>query len=167
MTDNSAELFRSHEEPRRFIKNGGGYMKRFLLISALIALTSPALLAQDKSAFLSPLHNAQFVYVTSYSGSQFSPNPLPEDRQAINAVQDALQNWGHYTIVYRPEDADMIIAVERRHTEDVLAAYDRQSWQQGTFLWRAMAKNGLRSPKMPLMHKLELALAKVNGKTPA
>jgi hypothetical protein len=138
-------------------------MKRMFLIAALLALVSVGLIAQANSAFLSPLHNAKFVYVTSYSGPQFSANPLPEDRQAINAVQYALQSWGHYTIVYSPEAADMIVVVESRPTEDILAVYDRQSWHQGAFLWRATAKNGLSAPGMPLVHKLEGALARVNG----
>jgi hypothetical protein len=142
-------------------------MKRFLLLSVAIALTSITLIAQTNWKSLSPLRNAQFVYVTSYSGSQFSTNPIPPDRRAIVAVQNALQKL-HYTLAFRPEDADMIVAVESRPTEDILAVYDRQSWRQGAFLWRAMAKNGLSYPQMPLMHKLEVALAKVNGTiTPA
>jgi hypothetical protein len=139
-------------------------MKRFLLLLA-IALASITLIAQTKWESLSPLRNAQFVYVTSYSGQQFSTNPIPEDRRAIVAVQNALQKL-HYTLALNPQEADMIVAVQSRPTEDILAVYDRQSWRQGAFLWRAMAKNGLSSPKMPLMHKLEIALAKVNG-TPA
>lgn len=141
-------------------------MKRMFLIPALLALASVALMAQANWAFLSPLHNAQFVYVTSYSGPQFSANPLPEDRQAIGAVQDALQSWGHYTIVYSPERADMIVVVESRPSEDILAVYDRTSFRQGAFLWRATAKNGLSTPEMPLVQKLEAALARVNGGTP-
>ena len=43
-----------------------------------------------------------FCYVTSYDGDQFNPNLLPEDRQAIATVQDAMQKWGKFTLVYEP-----------------------------------------------------------------
>jgi hypothetical protein len=137
-------------------------MKRLLLIPVLVALASLAVIAEPNWEFLSPLRNAQLVYVTSYSGPQFSANPLPEDRQAIVLVQDALQKL-HYTIVYQPQRADMIVAVESRPSEDILAVYSPESWRNGAYLWRDTAKDGLSSPKIPLMHKLELALAKVKG----
>ncbi len=35
----------------------------------------------------------------------------PEDRQALEAVRDALQKWGKYVITTRPEDAELLIAV--------------------------------------------------------
>lgn len=139
-------------------------MKWLWFFVASLMLIPIALVAKENSAFLSPLRNARFVYVTSFEGSQFSANPLPEDRRAINEVQDALQKVGDYTIVYRPEDADMIIAVESRPSEDVLAVYDRQLWRAGTYLWRAMEKGGLTAPNAPLVKQFEAALAKVNGK---
>jgi hypothetical protein len=49
--------------------------------------------------------------VASYDGDQFNRNLLPQDRDAIGAVQDAIQNWGKLTIVYRPSD-------------DLMAVYD-------------------------------------------
>lgn len=142
-------------------------MRRFWFAALVVAAFSTVLFAQDSSAFLSPLQNARFVYVTSYDGSQFSPEPLPADREAINTVQDALRNWGHYTIVFRPQDADMIVAVESRPSEDILAVYDPRSWRTGTYLWRATAKGGLTSPEMPLVHKFEAALGKITGRTAA
>ena len=45
------------------------------------------------AAFPGALVNARYVYVTSYDGDQFNINLLPDDRQAIAAVQDALQKW--------------------------------------------------------------------------
>ena len=35
----------------------------------------------------------------------------PEDREALDAVRDALQKWGKYVITVRPEDAELLIAV--------------------------------------------------------
>ncbi|HXY42521.1 MAG TPA: hypothetical protein VEQ10_22795 [Vicinamibacteria bacterium] len=35
----------------------------------------------------------------------------PEDRQALDAVRDALQKWGRYVLTTRAEDAELLIAV--------------------------------------------------------
>ena len=87
-------------------------MKRFSLLAAtLITMTTISALAAPKPtdekapAFPGTLANARYVYVASYDGDQFNPNLLPEDRNAINAVQDAIQNWGKLTLVYRPSEA--------------------------------------------------------------
>jgi hypothetical protein len=56
-------------------------------------------------AFPGILANARYVYVASYDGDQFDPNLLPEDQIAIGAVQNAIQEWGKPTIVYRPSEA--------------------------------------------------------------
>jgi hypothetical protein len=45
-------------------------------------------------AFPKTLNNARYVYVTSYDGDEYTPGLLPEDRQAIATVQDAIQKWG-------------------------------------------------------------------------
>ena len=65
-----------------------------------------------------------YVYVASYDGDQFNTNLLPEDREAIGAVQDAIQKWGKLTLVYQPSQADIIILVTSRPSEDILAVYD-------------------------------------------
>src|SRR5271169_3559663 len=70
------------------------------------------------------LINARYVYVTSYDGDQFNPRILPEDRSAIAAVQHAIQDWGKFALVYRPQDADIVLMVQSRPSEDVLAVYD-------------------------------------------
>ena len=76
-------------------------MKRFSLITAiLIAMTAVSALAAPKPntatvpAFPGILSNAQYVYVASYDGDQFDTNLLPEDRNAISAVQNAIQKLG-------------------------------------------------------------------------
>jgi hypothetical protein len=106
-------------------------MKRFSLLAAiLIVMTAISALAAPKPstatvpAFPGTLANARYVYVASYDGDQFDKNLLPEDRNAISAVQDAIQNWGKLTIVYRPSEADIIILVTSRPSEDVMAVYD-------------------------------------------
>jgi hypothetical protein len=80
--------------------------------------------------------NARFVYVTSYDGDQFSPNLLPEDRQA---------------------KADIVLMVMSRPSEDVLAVYDAHGWPQSQYRWRMMGRSGLQKDEAPLVTNLEKA----------
>jgi hypothetical protein len=133
-------------------------MKTKVALAVLVALLSVPLVAQQSPGFLAPLRNARLVYVTSYAGSQFSVRPLPEDRAAIVAVQNALQKSGRFIVVYEPQDADMVVAVMSRPSEDVLAVYDRLSLRNGQYLWRGMEKGGLSAPGVPLVQQFESAL---------
>jgi hypothetical protein len=135
-------------------------MKRFFLVAisfiAMVAISASA--APNPSiakvpAFPGTLANARFVYVTSYDGGQFDPNLFYEDRMAINTVQNAIQNWGKLTIVYKPSDADIIIRVTSRPSEDLLAVYDAH--EHGNFLWRVMGRDGLQSGETPLVTEFE------------
>jgi len=130
-----------------------------MLTAAIAALAAPSAQTSATPVFPKVLMNAKYVYVTSYDGDQFDFNILPEDRQAIASVQDAIQKWGHYTLVYRPEDADMIIAVQKRGSEDVLAVYDARG-PRDTYLWRVMGHGGLDKDEVPLFAKLQSAVEK-------
>ena len=104
----------------------------FMLLAATLALAAPKSPKgnppQNVPAFPGTLVNARYVYVTSYDGDQFNINLLPEDRQAIGAVEDALQKWGKFTLVYEPHQADIVLMVMSRPSEDVLAVYDAYGW---------------------------------------
>jgi hypothetical protein len=138
-------------------------MKRFSLVAislivVVAAISSPA--APNPStakvpAFPSTLANARYVYVASYDGDQFDPNLLPEDREAIGTVQNVIQNWGKLMIVYKPSDADIIILVTSRPSEDLVAVYDAHLWPRGDFLWRVMGRDGLQSGETPLVTQFE------------
>ncbi len=137
-------------------------MKRFSLFAAiviLVAAISAAAAPRPSStivpAFPGTLANAQYVYVASYDGDQFDPNLIPEDREAIGAVQDAIQNWGRLTIVYQPSEADIIILVTSRPSEDVMAVYDGHQGTGGNYLWRVMGRDGLASGETPLVTQFE------------
>ena len=137
-------------------------MKRFSLLPAILILGfSVSLLATSASAksgkpsFPGTLANAQYVYVASYDGDQFDPNLLPEDRKAIGAVQDSIQEWDKLKIVYRPSEADIIILVTSRPSEDLMAVYDAHAWPNGNFLWRVMGRDGLQSGETPLVTQFE------------
>lgn len=132
-----------------------------VLILLLMSVAAVAAASTYDQPFPKTLINAQYVYVTAYDGDQFNPNLFPEDRQAISSVQDAIQKWGRYIVVYRPQDADMILAVQSRGSEDVLAVYDARSTNP-TYLWRAMGRGGLDKTEVPLVTKLQAAVEKAS-----
>ena len=112
------------------------------------------------------LSNARFVYVTAYDGDQFNPQLLPEDRDAIGRVQNAIQKWGKLIVVYRPQDADIMLVVQSRPSEDVLALYDAHGGDAGsrpsqTYLWRVMGRGGLQKGEIPPVSQFEKAWDKV------
>jgi hypothetical protein len=132
---------------------------------AFAAPKSPKANAQNIPAFPGTLVNARYVYVTSYDGDQFNPNLLPEDRRAINTVQDAMQKWGKFIVVYEPRQADIVLMVMSRPTEDVLAVYDAHGWPENSqYLWRMMGRSGLQPSETPLVTDLEKAFEQATAK---
>jgi hypothetical protein len=129
---------------------------------ACLALAASALASKNVPAMPRTLANARFVYVTAYDGDQFNPRLLPDDRAAIARVQNAIEKKGKLTVVYRPQDADIIIAVESRPSEDVLAVYDAAMWPQ-TYLWRVMGRGGLQKGETPLISEFEQAWDKITN----
>lgn len=131
-----------------------------IVLAAISATAAPNMSTAKVPAFPGILANARYVYVTSYDGDQFDPNVLPEDRIAINSVQDAIQNWGKLTIVYKPSDADIIIRVTSRPSEDLMAVYDAH--MNGDFLWRVMGRDGLQAGETPLVTEFEKGFENVS-----
>jgi hypothetical protein len=126
-----------------------------LLMGAMaFAAPKPPRNAQTEQSFPGTLRNARFVYVAAYDGDQFDSRLLPEDRDAIANVQDAIQKWGKLTLVYEPGQADVILLVQSRPTEDVLAVYDAH-FAGGQYLWRVMRRGGLQKGETPLLTKFE------------
>lgn len=137
-------------------------MKRFylfvislILMVAISAVAAPNASTGKAPAFPGTLANARYVYVASYEGDQFNPNLLTDDRQAISAVQDAIHAWGKLSLVYRPSEADIIILVTSRPSEDVMAVYDAHQWPRGNYLWRVMGRDGLQAGEAPLVTQFE------------
>jgi hypothetical protein len=133
-----------------------------LLLMATLAFAAPKApkvnAAPGIPQFPGTLVNARYVYVTSYDGAQFDVNLLPEDRQAISTVQDAIQKWGKFILVYEPYQADIVLMVMSRPSEDVLAVYDAHGWPaNGQYLWRMTGRNGLQENEAPLVNNLERA----------
>jgi hypothetical protein len=145
-------------------------MKQFSFLAAILtvmAMISAASASNPKTtnvpAFPGILANARYVYVAAYDGDQFNPNLLSEDRNAIGAVQEAIQNWGKLTLVYRPSEADIVILVTSRPSEDVLAVYDAHKGVSGNFLWRVMGRDGLQSGETPLVTQFEKGFESVQS----
>jgi hypothetical protein len=134
-----------------------------LMVTAL-ASAAPKSLKQTTPPFPGTLVNARYVYVTSYDGEQFDPNLLPEDRQAIGTVQDAMQKWGKFIVVYEPGQADIVLMVTSRPSEDILAVYDAHGWPRNQYLWRMMGRSGLQPSESPLITNLEKAFEKATAK---
>jgi hypothetical protein len=126
-----------------------------IVVSAISALAAPNPSTAKVPAFPGTLANARYVYVASYDGDQFDPNLLREDREAIVTVQNAIQTWDKLIIVYKPSDADIIILVTSRPSEDLVAVYDAHQWPRGNFLWRVMGRDGLQSAETPLVTQFE------------
>ena len=146
-------------------------MKRFFLavivmafLVAISASAAPKPSTVKAPAFPATLANARFVYVASYDGDQFDPDLLPQDRDAINAVEDSIHNWGKLILVYQPSQADIIILVTSRPSEDLLAVYDAHEGTRGNFLWRVMGRNGLQSGETPLVTQFEKGFESVQRK---
>ena len=145
-------------------------MKRFsllaatvILVAAISALAAPKPDTASVPAFPGTLANARYVYVASYDGDQFNTNLLPEDREAISSVQNAIQTWGKLTLVYQPSQADIIILVTSRPSEDVMAVYDAHQGTNGNYLWRVMGRDGLQAGETPLVTQFEKGFESVQN----
>jgi hypothetical protein len=138
-------------------------MRRFSFLATILTvvatLISAAFASNPKTAnvpaFPGILANARYVYVAAYDGDQFNPSLFSEDRDAISAVQEAIHNWAKLTVVYRPSEADIVILVTSRPSEDVLAVYEGHQGASGNFLWRVMGRDGLQSGETPLVTQFE------------
>jgi hypothetical protein len=128
--------------------------------------------------------NATWVLVRTMVGDQYSANTTPEDRRAIAEVQRRIQEWGHYKLAYKEQDADIImvvrrgtsasikpgviigggtergitpgigVATETGPSEDMIAVYDAHSGIDSSPLWRRLQKGGLLN-EMPLFKQFK------------
>jgi hypothetical protein len=154
------------------MKNKGISLAVIVAVMCVVATTfsmaapkpPKAATAQNIPAFPGTLVTARYVYVTSYDGDQFDSNLLPEDRQAISSVQDAIQKWGKFTLVYQPNQADIVLMVTSRPSEDILAVYDAHGWPSDQYLWRMMGRSGLQQNETPFITDLQKAFERATTK---
>jgi hypothetical protein len=137
------------------------------IVSAMLLLAATAFAAPKPSTpdrpFPAVLKNARFVYVASYDGDEFNTNLFPQDRAAIAAVEDSIRKWGKLMVVTRASDADIIVLVQSRPSEDVLAVYDAHE-RGGQYLWRTMGRDGLQTGETPMATQFEKGFDSVQSK---
>jgi len=82
-----------------------------LLVLGGVVATAPA--KAKKEAPLSKLFcHAQYVYVETYEGDPDNvARAYPDDYHAAIGVEQRLQRWGRYQLVYEPQQADLIWVV--------------------------------------------------------
>lgn len=131
--------------------------KRVSVLAVLAAILLGVAAWASPAPFPGIFRNARYVYVTSFDGSQWNPSVLPEDRAAIGEVEDAIRSWGHFAIAQNARDADMILVVQRRGSEDELAVFDPKQGRDSTYLWRVMGRGGLDKNEMPLFKQFRQA----------
>jgi hypothetical protein len=94
---------------------------RYVIVPSLALLTFISLSSgqsakpSKKSDAPAMLTTAHFVFVEPYlakgEGTIYDTSVSPEDRDAVNNVVDALQNWGLYKLAVHPNQADLVIFV--------------------------------------------------------
>lgn len=132
-------------------------MRRPLWIFAVILLVTCA--AAQAPQFMPQLVvHAQYVYVTTYDGPAWSNNVTVDDRRAAGDVVSALERWGKYMVVYRPQEADIILLVQKRSNSDTLAVYNARQGVASIPLWREMKQGGLDSNELPLFARFRKAV---------
>lgn len=84
---------------------------------ALVLLLLPTLLVaqtKKKHTVSAVFNNARYVWVETIDGRDvFSPGLVPEDRQAISDVEDALRDWKRYAITTQRSEAELIFVVRK------------------------------------------------------
>jgi hypothetical protein len=94
-------------------------MTRRSLCLLVALLLVPFLSAKDKAVFPRQIVTAKYVLVITYfSDNLADPSIPPADRQAVIDVQDAIRDWGRYTLVYDRKDAELILLVRKGRTAE-------------------------------------------------
>ena len=138
---------------------------------------------------LAMLASAKLVFVEAFAGpdspgSVHDPRVSPEDREAVENVQNALHNWGYYVITTRRSEADLVVFVRKgrivnadsgdhagngqKREAGLVAAADASAnvdmlcvyslnpqGKLSGLLWQKYLKDGLSTPKMVLFKDLK------------
>lgn len=85
---------------------------RIVVLLVAAGVTSSAWAKSPKNSEVPKLVcPAQFVYVETMDGDIIRPEVIQEDRDAVIRVQDKLQDWGRYTLVYDRSSSDIVFVV--------------------------------------------------------
>jgi hypothetical protein len=106
-------------------------MTRSALCSLVALFLLPFAVAKDKSAFPKMIVTAKYVFVTSYFGDNLADSRVPTaDRQAVIDVQDAIRDWGRYSVVSDRKDAELIILVRKGRVAETRNGIDVHAGSQ-------------------------------------
>jgi hypothetical protein len=170
-------------------------------LTALVGclVLTPGLLAAPKQA-PARLAHARYVALGYDLGDRFLSDQeaighgdrvLPEDRRALNAIQDLIKEWGRYTVTVRPDQAELLIAIrtgrravaevsppvsggrggrvlpgptfggEISSTDDMLLVYESAGGRPGTLFWRETRTGGLSGSPPPLFESFKSAVERI------
>lgn len=110
----------------------------------LDVVAASSLWAKGKVEIPDVILSSTYVMVTTYDGDLFNPDLIPGDRQAVADVQEAIEKWGRYKLVYTAREADMILVVRTGRVLEARggSAGDHQYWRGrhntwfGAIAWR-------------------------------
>jgi hypothetical protein len=86
-------------------------LMRKVSLLAVVLLLAAVSQSKEKPGMPALITNATYVFVTTYDGDLLNPDLTPEDRQAVNDVLKAIEKWGRYKLVYKFQQADLILVV--------------------------------------------------------
>ena len=102
--------------PKRRVASRLSMQRKLFIVSTLIAAVG-LLPAQAKSkkhpSLPEAFQSAHTVFVESRQGDITDLRLDPEDRNAILDMQDAVQDWGRYSLSRSRQDADLILVVHK------------------------------------------------------
>lgn len=84
---------------------------RVAIIGALLAAATLLAAQHKKHKLPAAFGQAQYAYVEAVDGNAYSPKLLPEDRQAIADLNDAIYAWKRYILTARRSEADLVFIV--------------------------------------------------------
>ncbi len=87
---------------------------RTVLVLALMILPVVGFAQKKKKPSVPAVFGtAKYVYVKAEDGDMFNPRLLPEDRDAISNVMNALRDWGRYTVMPSADGAELVFIVRK------------------------------------------------------
>lgn len=88
-------------------------LKMMVVFLLLLPVMMQAQKKPKKPVVPAVFEHARYAYVQAMDGDEFDPRLLPEDREAIANVENAVRDWGRYKLTVRREDADIVFVVRR------------------------------------------------------
>ena len=91
-------------------------MKPLKVIAVLLLLLPALMQAQKKpkkQIVPAVFAQARYAYVEAVDGNEFDPRVIPEDREAIANIANAIRAWGRYSLTMHREEADMVFVVRK------------------------------------------------------